>query len=523
MRPSTLRCALLGSVLAACAFCAVPLAASASPDGRPNGAPAYRHVLLISIDGLHAADLSNMLASTGSRYATLKALSQHGVVYPNALTTAPSDSFPGMVAQVTGGTPYTAGVFYDDSYDRTLFAPNSGCKGLPGAETTYAENIDVDSSKIDGGGTLGQPLTQIDPKKLPMALQNGKCTPVYPHQFIRTNTIFEVIRAHGGYTAWADKHPAYDILNGPSGKGIVDLYTPEIDSDFPGGGAGNSHTASYTATRDNDEMKVVAVINEINGRTSDGKKLAPVPTILGMNFQAVSVGQKLAKSGPTDKPGLIGGYGDANATPASALSIQLAYVDKALGRIVDRLQDRGLADSTLIIVSAKHGQSPIDRSVRTAVDDAPFTKTPGYGFHIADDEGLLWLAPRTQKRFAAAAEDYLNTNAQTLGIEYLLERSDLKTIYRDPQADSRTPDFVAVSKHGVIYTGGSKLAEHGGFSDDDRNVALLVSNPRLSGGIDIKTVQTTQIAPTILNALAINPAELQSVRIEGTKVLPDLH
>jgi hypothetical protein len=37
-----------------------------------------------------------------------------------------------------------------------------------------------------------------------------------------------VVRAKGGRTAWADKHPAYDLVNGPSGKGVEDLYTPEI-------------------------------------------------------------------------------------------------------------------------------------------------------------------------------------------------------------------------------------------------------------------------------------------------------
>jgi len=42
------------------------------------------------------------------------------------------------------------------------------------------------------------------------------------------NTIFEVVRSKGGHTAWADKHPAYDLVNGPSGKGVEDLFTPEI-------------------------------------------------------------------------------------------------------------------------------------------------------------------------------------------------------------------------------------------------------------------------------------------------------
>jgi predicted AlkP superfamily pyrophosphatase or phosphodiesterase len=91
------------------------------------------HVLLISIDGLHAVDLSNYITSHPN--SALAALASHGIQYPNALTTAPSDSFPGLTAQVTGATPRSAGVFYDVSYDRSLFPPGSNCVGSPGTVT----------------------------------------------------------------------------------------------------------------------------------------------------------------------------------------------------------------------------------------------------------------------------------------------------------------------------------------------------------------------------------------------------
>jgi hypothetical protein len=35
----------------------------------------------------------------------------------------------------------------------------------------------------------------------------------------------------------AVEHPAYEILNGPSGTGVQDLFTPEINSDAPTFGA----------------------------------------------------------------------------------------------------------------------------------------------------------------------------------------------------------------------------------------------------------------------------------------------
>jgi arylsulfatase A-like enzyme len=74
----------------------------------------------------------------------------------------------------------------------------------------------------------------------------------------------------------------------------------------------------------------------------------------------------------------------------------------------------------------------------------------------------------------------------------------------------------------VIYTSGSKIAEHGGFNEDDTHVALVVSHPDFAEQTINATVATTQIAPTILKVLGIDPDELDGVRIEGTPVLPGL-
>jgi hypothetical protein len=238
MRTKALRKHLLSTttVIAVAAGASDPSAAlawSVTPD--------YEHVLLISVDGMHAIDLANWVQNHPT--SNFGKLANSGIIYPNAFTTAPSDSYPGMIAQVTGASPKTAGLFYDDSYDRTKYPsqafytsqnlPDPGCTGSPGTEVTNFEKLDVGYNfttalvtDITGGGTLGQVYTQLDPHNMQRKLINGQCEPVYPHQYLRTNTIFEIIKKAGGLTAWSDKHPAYEILSGPSGKGIDDLFTP---------------------------------------------------------------------------------------------------------------------------------------------------------------------------------------------------------------------------------------------------------------------------------------------------------
>jgi hypothetical protein len=232
---------LTGTALATGLFSPVLQATSAIADDDNK----VQHVLLVSIDGFHAVDLAICVAK--GTCPNLEKLTDHGFTYTNASTTKPSDSFPGLLAQITGGTSKSTGVFYDDSYDRKLFAPAGNppmpCAAVPGAEVMLAENIEFNLHSIDGGKTGS--LTNlnagiaIDKNNLPR--QGSSCTPLWPHNFIRTNTIFGVLHKHGLQTAWSDKHPAYDIINGNKpntqpvngpGTNVDDFFAPEINSDL---------------------------------------------------------------------------------------------------------------------------------------------------------------------------------------------------------------------------------------------------------------------------------------------------
>ena len=164
--------------------------------------------------------------------------------YVAAVASKPSDSFPGLAALITGGSPRSTGLYYDVAYDRSLDAPQTttgtGLAGGPcapygiptGTTTDYDQGIDINDNALNGGapGALTEGgVASIDPKKLVRDPQNG-CAPVYPWNFLRTNTIFGVVHAAGGYTAWIDKHPSYSMAAGPGGKGLDDYYSPEVSS-----------------------------------------------------------------------------------------------------------------------------------------------------------------------------------------------------------------------------------------------------------------------------------------------------
>src|SRR5690242_14148223 len=100
-----------------------------------------KHVLLISVDGMHALDLTNYVAAHPN--STLAQLSSHGITYTNASTPFVSDSFPGLAALITGGSPATTGLWYDVSFNRKLSPPAANgatlCPGAVGTPVLYDE------------------------------------------------------------------------------------------------------------------------------------------------------------------------------------------------------------------------------------------------------------------------------------------------------------------------------------------------------------------------------------------------
>jgi hypothetical protein len=524
------------------------------------------HVLVISVDGLHAVDADRFIASHPQ--SALAEIAQHAVRYTAASTSRPSDSFPGLLSIVTGGSPASADVFYDVSWDRTQWPPGpTGCTGTPGQQTTYDESIDL--LNVLNGVAIDQ--NQIDPSRLPWGMKDGSCQLIYPHDFVKVNTIFEVVKASGLRTAWADKHAAYDLVNGPSGNGVDDLYTPEVtnpqtltDSNgntIPGPYDGDygvvgihvtpDATVSVNCTLDNDKRKFDALVAQINGynHTGRGPQIG-TPALFGTDLQAISVGQKVSHNNtdgscfapdPAGLNGQPGGYVDGSGTPTAVLEYALEQTDAQFARVLAALKSRHIYDSTLIIVTAKHGQAPID-PLKVNPSAGVTNKIGGLQTLVAnyasssdaaaqaivnageneDDVALIWLQDQTQ---APAAAQWLRDNnvAAGLHIQQVLAGDLMKLRFRDPIGDNHTPDIIVVPELGTIYTGSKKKnAEHGGFSSDDTNVALIVSQPGFAPREIKGAVLTTQIAPTILRALELDPRALQAVQIEHTEVLPGL-
>ena len=546
--------AVLGTgALAGATAASATARAAAAPAGAAwhHGSP-IKHVLLISVDGLHQQDLAWYVHTYPN--SVLAGLYDHGTEYSSAMTPFPSDSYPGMVAQVTGGNPRTTGIYYDDTWNHDVFpAGTTNCTGpVPGGEAAYEEAIDKNSNSIDAGqGLAGLPgsilqMTSdmnevLNPAAMPV--DPTTCKPIYPNQYLKVNTIFNVAHDAGLRTAWSDKHPAYQSFDGPSGNGVDDFFNPEINSTATGCTTGD-WTTDNACTMQYDGYKVQAVLNWIDGFNHSRTQHVGVPAIFGMNFQTVSTGEKLPTS-----DGLTGGYLAGGLIPGPLLTRALNWLDGEIGLMVAHIKADHLTSGTAIIISAKHGQSPTDPAALKRVPDGPILSAinaawavthPGNKslviFSTDDDGMLLWLSDRSQTA-ADFVKQYLLTHTapgnDINGNPITVTKSGLKKVYAGeaaadfigvPWSDPRVPDIIGISQYGTVYTGGmKKIAEHGGDGFQDRNVPILVDLPgHHDGQVVSSPVETTQIAPTILKLLGLNPRALDAVRIEHTQILPCL-
>jgi hypothetical protein len=289
--------------------------------------------------------------------------------------------------------------------------------------------------------------------------------------------------------------------------------------------------ASFANIQCYDALKVSALLNQIAGKTHNGAP-AKQPAVFGMNFQAVYIGESVSEPGVGN-----GGYQNAAALPSPLLLSEIEFVDASIGDIVGALKQAGIYDDTLLIITAKHGDSPIDptryvangtNTPATLLGTAiPYSESPlnptGIGA-TEDDVSVLWL---NQGASVTAAVQLLESNATAIGLGEIYYGPSLWLNYNvgglEPGQDPRTPDIIVTPNEGMTYSGSTTMiGDHGGFAHDDTNVVMLVTNPYFAMQRVSSTTTTSQVAPTIVKALGLDPNALDAVRAEGTAVLPEV-
>jgi hypothetical protein len=437
-------------------------------------------------------DLANWVAAHPK--SALTELSRRGVTYTNAHSPATAPA-AGLVSIATGGTPISTGFVNDDGFDRALAPLNPDCKNL-------GSPIALDGG-MDASGEPG-----LDPLEYPRDAKHG-CTPIPPHALMRVNTIFEVVHQKIGPTAWVGENATTtDLLRGPSGEGIdescgIVVVTAVADK--------------MKAIHDDDEARVASVLHWIDGTDCTGKQAIKVPVLFGMSFISVAKAQA--------NPGM--GYTDAAGTPSAGLAKSLAYVDAAIGRMVQRLKTAKLYDSTWIVVTSPYGQAPMNPRLMRHIALADVQAVaegirPGLVAHISGgDVAMIWLSDAGKTDAVVKA---YGDRAGAIGVANIYSGARMSLTMNAAAKDTRMPDIILQPEAGVLWgpPDDKSIAGYGGMLDEDTHVALLVSGAQLTGRYDPTWVPTTQVAPLLLRALGMEKFDLQALHMEHSPALPGI-
>lgn len=452
----------------------------------------YQQAIFLTFDGMHQFDLLRLIAENpGSSFARIV---NNGITYSQAMTSSPSDSLPATASIYTGAAPRTHGVFWEQMYDRALYTGGTDCQGPIGGICDYSEACDLNNTLITGGNAFN--LTYLPHQKTTW----GTCVPVLPHDFLRVNTIFEVARGNGIYTAFADKHLSYQFMNGPSGTGLSEGYFPEISS------IGNSLEANFAW----DDLHWSALANWTNDCFTNGTmNPAGGPRLYAANFQAITWAQQNA------------GYLDGAGTPNKSLATAFQMADQRLGDFLTVLDNAGKLDSTLLLVGSKQGQGPINP--KTLHVEGPNSLMTAAGvpvsFFNAEDGGIMYLK---NPHDAPKAKANLLANKK-LGISYVLAGDEVQAAgFGSPYLDSRVPDLIIGAKVGTLWNDGFEFEDHGGFGQQDLHVPLVAYNPGLQAQNITQMVSVRSVASTMLQALGLPVSQLQGYSVAESPVLPGL-
>ncbi len=330
-------------------------------------------------------------------------------------------------------------------------------------------------------------------------------------------------------TAYIEKHTSYEVLNGPSGQGLSDFYAPDcdvkaqiVDGQLQNYSRGVKISKDPACSEAYDDLRLTALMNQIQGKDSTGTRNPGVPAIFGMNFIAVNTAQKALGY---DTGITLDGQG--NEVVGGVIHNALQHTDASVGKVLQALHDTGLDKSTLVVLTAKNGDAPrIGAATLEPTYNIPAALASA-GIQVAhatqDDVGLFWLANQSQASQAASLLLTLNSSYQ-FHIASVLTGSSLTAAgFANPLSDDRSPDLVVQFDPGIVISDSSKRGEHGGFSEDDTHVPLI-----LGGGIPDALMGTTitdpvmqqQIAVTTADALGLDASLLQGAVIDGTRALP---
>jgi len=520
-------------------FAPVPGLEAGTPAAAPAGTPAKkgppRLIVAISVDQFSA----DLFAQYRQHYTAGFARLMQGAVFPTGFQShAATETCPGHSTLLTGDHPARTGIIANNWYDPA---------GPRGAKPIYCAEDESDPASsprdpvVSAGHlkvpTLGEWLKQASPASRNVAVS-------------AKDRAVMMMGGHNIDAAWWFKNGAFVTLKGRSETPAVTAENAAMGKAIKAGGkpypapawcAATDHPVSLGDKGSTGTFRFALEPNKPDGfRISPRMDAATVDLAIGL-VDEMRLGKGAAPDILSVSLSATDYIGHATGTEGVEMCIQMAELDRSIGRLLDHLDKAGI--DYMVVLSADHGgldtperldQQALPGAVRVATTLTPAALSKA----IAAQTGIAIAGPIVIGD-AAAGDLYLNhalspaQRAQALAALVAIEKAHpqvsavftkeelaatplpsgnpqdwtLKERARASFDPVRSGDVLVLLDRAVVPIPepmpGAFIATHGSAFDYDRRVPILFWRRGLAGFEQPGPVETVDIAPSLAAMLGL--------------------
>ena len=175
----------------------------------------------------------------------------------------------------------------------------------------------------------------------------------------------------------------------------------------------------------------------------------------------------------------------------------LKRVDKALGKLYDKMEKSGMLENTTLIIVADHGMTASDSAINLNV--LTMMKFPEAVAAIDGRTGYIWL----------------NGTDENEVIDYFAEMEGVKAVFSSTSDTATTlgvasedgPDLILESEAGYVFLPQPMIDEyhgqHGSSDDSDMIIPMIMVGGGIPAGAGIDATDLRSIAPLVCKLLGI--------------------
>ena len=181
----------------------------------------------------------------------------------------------------------------------------------------------------------------------------------------------------------------------------------------------------------------------------------------------------------------------------------LKRVDKALGKLYDKMKKSGMLENTTLIIVADHGMTESDKAINLNV--MTMMNFPDAVAAIDGRTGYIWLNGTNEI-------DVMSFFADVEGVAAVFStRSDVATGLGVYTTDG--PDLILESEAGYVFLPPPMIDEyhgqHGSSNDSDMIIPMIMVGGGIPAGAGIDAVDLRAIAPLAFELLGVTGGEFE--------------